>query len=74
MSNVCISVEFLAGTSIDKAAEEAIELVNKMEIAYVRFNFNGVDCSIGRNATVEKVVSSYMSTHKNGVKFMVCNS
>jgi len=74
MSNVCLNIEFLAGTSIDKAAEEAIELVNKLGIAYVRFDFNGVKCSVGRNAKVETVVEHYLDATKSEHKWIVCNA
>lgn len=74
MSNICLNIEFLAGTSIDKAAEEAIEFVNRLGIAYVQFDFNGVNCSIGRRATVSSVVETYREVMKSDWKWLVCNA
>lgn len=74
MSNICLNIEFLPGTSIAQAAEEAIELVNRLGIAYVQFDFNGVKCSVGRNATVETTVEHYRDATKSKHKWIVCNA
>jgi hypothetical protein len=53
MSNLSINVEVLAGTSIEKAIVEAKDLAQRMELAFVKFNFNGVHMSVSRSADVE---------------------
>jgi hypothetical protein len=53
MSNLSINVEVLAGTSIEKAIVEAKDLAQRMDLAFVKFNFNGVRMSVSRGADVE---------------------
>jgi hypothetical protein len=43
--NAMLKIEFLAGTDIFDAAEEAVTLSEKLNIG-VTFNFNGVDCTM----------------------------
>lgn len=50
MSNLTISVEVLAGTSIEDAVQEAKDLCIKLDVAYVTFWFNDVKFSVGKNA------------------------
>lgn len=59
MPNICIKVEFLCGTSIGEAVEEAKQLAIKLDIAYVKFEFNGVSMSIGQRANVIKGVDKF---------------
>lgn len=75
MSNICLEVEFLPGTSIEEACAEAISQVNFFGFAYIKFNFNGVSMSIGKNATIEKCVSEFHRALKDSkYKFAVVNS
>ncbi len=46
MSNMTVKVEFLAGTDIKDAIEEAHQKAVKWDVAYVCFNFNGVSVSV----------------------------
>lgn len=46
MSNICIDIEFLVGTSIKDAIDEAKELGKKLDVAYVKFEFNSVRFSV----------------------------
>lgn len=46
MSNACIKVEFLAGTTIEAAIAEARALAAKLGLVYVVFDFNGVKVSV----------------------------
>ena len=52
MSKMAIEVEFLAGTDIKDAIEEAKQKAEKLDLAYVKFDFNGVSFCIGQNANV----------------------
>ncbi len=60
MSNMILHVEFLAGTNITTAAMEAKALARKLDLAYVKFNFNGVEINIGKNANCDVLESKYM--------------
>ena len=44
-SNITLSVEFLAGTSIEDALAEARTKAVEWNVAYIKFNFNGVNVS-----------------------------
>lgn len=75
MSNICLEVEFLAGTSIEEACAEAISKVNFFGFSYIKFNFNGVSMSVGKNATVDNCVESFHKALKDGkYKFAVVNN
>lgn len=69
-SAMCVEVEFLAGTDVEKAVTEAKLKAAQWDVAYVKFNFNGASFSIGRNADVFEVVQEYKSTH--GKPFGIC--
>jgi nitrogenase molybdenum-iron protein alpha/beta subunit len=58
-SNMCVPVEFLAGTDIKQAIREAKEKAQLWNVAYVTFDFNGTSFSIGQNADILHVVSKY---------------
>jgi len=60
-SNMCISVEFLAGSDLAEIVSEAKEKAEKFGVAYVCFDFNGVKFSISAHADEEEVASLYLS-------------
>lgn len=72
-SNICVSVEFLAGTSIEQAVEEAIEKCNLWQAAYVKFSFNGVNMSVRANTSADIAVAKWNEAmnSKNEHKFVV---
>lgn len=59
MSNMIISVEFLAGTNIEDAITEAKQKAQLFDVACIHFNFNGVPFSIGRDANVQYAKEEY---------------
>lgn len=59
MSNITINVEFLAGTEVGDAIEEAKRNAEEWDVAYVCFKFNGTRFSIGRYACVGRCVEKY---------------
>lgn len=61
MSNISIKVEFLAGTAIGDAIQEAKSLARRMDIAYVCFDFNGKSIHIGQNADVNLAIDDFHS-------------
>ena len=63
-SQITISVDFLAGTRLCDALNEAKSLAIKLDVAYVTFCFNGVKFSIGQNADLYEAEQDY----KNGDK------
>lgn len=46
MSNMSVTVEFLPGTDIKDAIEEAHQKAVMWDVAYVCFKFNGVSVSV----------------------------
>ena len=68
MSNMIIKVEFLAGTNIKDAVEEAKQKAEKLDLAYVEFDFNGISFSIGRNADVLDVWDQYQAGIQAGIE------
>lgn len=70
-SNMCLYVEFLAGTSVEDAVGEAICKCRDLNLAYVKFNLNGVNVSIKQNSgpdSVEKI----MKAQADGNKYCIC--
>lgn len=63
-SNMSIDVEFLAGTSITDCLEEAKFKAKLWNLAYVKFNFNGIKVScrseFDTDYWAKKVVDSVM--------------
>jgi hypothetical protein len=71
MSNLSINVELLAGTSIEQAIVEAKDLAQRMDLAFVKFNFNGVRMSVSRNADVSELAEEYGYAFSYGVKHVI---
>lgn len=71
MAELSLQVEVLAGTPIRRAALEARSLARKLDLAYVQFNFNGVEINIGKNADCDVVESKYMGVLHSHLKFVV---
>lgn len=61
-SNMAVSVAFLVGTSIEDACTEAKEYAIRNNLALVRFDFNGVKCSISKRADIEVAVEKWKKT------------
>lgn len=59
MSNLSINIEVLADTPIEQAITEAKCLAQRMDLAFVKFNFNGVRMSVSRDADVEGMSWKY---------------
>lgn len=69
MSDMCVQVEYLCGTTLKSAIEEAKYKATLWQVAYVNFKFNGVEFSIRPNTDVSKVINEYnsKSTHLYGI-------
>ena len=68
-SNMEINVSFLAGTSIEDACTEARRFAISNNLAYVKFDFNGIKCSISQRCSVEKASEKFMEALKTDSKF-----
>ena len=64
-----LNVEFLAGTTIEQAVEEAKIKAEKLDVAYICFSFNGTSFSIGRNADVCEVLEEWRNKDN---KYGIC--
>jgi len=73
MSALSIEVEVRLGTHIEHAVEEAITLCKKLNLAHVKFNFNGLNISIGQNATLKGFMERYDDPLKFDRKYLIVN-
>lgn len=64
--NLSIKVEFLAATDIKVAIEQAKMLAQRLGVAYIIFNFNGIRFSIGPNANIELALEDFRFTKEGG--------
>ena len=71
MSNITITVEFLCGTDIRDAIAEAKEKACFWDVAYVKFSFNGIGCSISQKACVDELVEKWHHIVKTNAKYLV---
>lgn len=70
-SNICINVEFLAGTSLEDAFIEANIKAIEWGVAYVTFSFNGIRVSVSQKASVVSLVEQWQDVVKNNRKCIV---
>lgn len=74
MSNISIEVEFLAGTSFHVACTEARNKAIEWDVAYIKFDFNGVRVSVGQKATIDDEALKTFHERLNGEhKYLVLN-
>lgn len=65
-SNMEITVDFLAGTNLHEAIEEAMDKAKKWDVAFVKFSFNGVNFSITHTCDIKEAVKQFMeSNHRD---------
>lgn len=73
-SNASMQVEFMAGTDIKEAIAEASEKARRFDLAYVKFDFNGIKMSVGRNADAKQAINDFnKALNGDGYKFVVAN-
>lgn len=70
--NMEIQVELLAGTSINEAIEQSLDMLKILPmLAYVKFNFNGLEVCVHRNSSTEnlteRLTKAYDSKHKHWI-------
>lgn len=71
MSSMVLKVEFLAGTSLECAVAEARQKATVLGLAYVSFNFNGIDVNVlpqGHQSalTIKQAVERYQDQRIGG--------
>ena len=66
--NMEVNVSFLAGTSIEDACTEARRFAITNNLAYVKFDFNGIKCSISQRCSVDKACEKFLEALKAGSK------
>jgi hypothetical protein len=60
-------MEFLVGTDLHNVLIEASNLARTLNLAYVKFDFNGVPFSVGRNCVIyEAKAAYYLATAVDG--------
>ena len=66
-SSMEIAVEFLAGTSIEDAVQQSIDMLQLLPmLAYVKFSFNGLNVAVNRNSRVtENMTKRLMKAFDN---------
>lgn len=73
-SNMCLNVEFLAGTTVEEAIKEARGQAIYWDVAYVCFDFNGVKFSVSRSADKAEMLAKYQaitSDTKESLKIII---
>lgn len=71
--NMEVSVSFLAGTSIEDACTEARRFAITNNLAYVKFDFNGIKCSISQKCSVGKAAEKFLEALKvdSKIKYVI---
>lgn len=64
-----IHVSFNAGTTIREACTEARDFAIKMNLEWVEFKFNEIDCCISKKCDVDKACEMYFNASKIGSEF-----
>lgn len=72
MSNMIVKVELLPGTSIKEAISEAKNKAIMWNVAYVKFDFNGIAVSVRQNTDVDVGVDKWHHAYKNQERFIIC--
>lgn len=65
MSNLILNVEVMPSTVIEYAIREASELALKLDVAYVKFVFNGVTFSVGSRPSMKSMQEAVKEYYRN---------
>lgn len=60
-----IKIDFLLGSNIDDAVEDAIRLARMLNLAYVEFVFNEYSFLVSQNANADEMIQRYKDNPKN---------
>ena len=58
-SNMELRVNFLSGTDISQAIDEAKSKAKMWDLAYVKFSFNGIEIAVSQGSNVKEGVEKY---------------
>lgn len=72
MSSMTVKVEFLVGTPIKEAIQEAKQKCIFWQVAYVYFNFNGWNIIVGSKCDVEDAYQEWLACRSSD-KYFVFN-
>lgn len=72
-SNMSFEVEFLAGTKLEDALDEAKEKAILWNLAYVTFDFNGVKVSCSKTFTTKYWVDEVLEAMSSEFKYVICS-
>jgi hypothetical protein len=64
-----VTVSFVCGTSIEDACTEAKNYAITNNLAYTKFDFNGISCAISQRADVGKACEKFLDALKEGSQF-----
>ena len=64
MSKMSVNVEFLCGTDVKEAIQEAKLKASLWDVAYVCFKFNGKSFSVSPNADVARMLTEFDDEYK----------
>jgi hypothetical protein len=59
MSNMILIVEFLAGTDLKDALQDAKEKAKLFDVALICFDFNGINFCVSKMTDIEEKISMY---------------
>ena len=62
MSDLELKVCFLPGTDFKSSVQQAKELAQNLNIAFIKYDFNGRSIAIGQNADIERAEYLYKET------------
>lgn len=71
MSNFTLTLEPMAGTDITEAVKEAKDKCFQLNLAYVKFNFNGVSVSVGKRADIDAAQKQLMKAYSDKHKYFI---
>jgi len=60
-----IEIEFLAGIDIKDVIDQAKDLASRLNVAKIRFSFNGIKFSIGANADTLALIKEYHNQNRH---------
>ena len=73
MSSLTLEVRCMAGTDIKTGISDALDLCNKLGLAYVKFNFNGTEVSVGESCVVSSAIAEWKRCGGIKQKYYVFN-
>jgi len=67
MSKISLTVDIMAGAPLKEVLNEAKEKAKKLDMAYIKFSFNGVFFAVSPQADVAKGIEEYKSGERKTI-------